>query len=217
MDTKLAIKRKFAWLNAARSQKLEAYHPEKEKSQESKISSVPGRKENTRQRGSLGNHRATETWHHLGEPKKVMKHQGSSGEGSLILSRMTAKRRAQDDYVVTSGEWLAPRVAYLIIVDTFTVRTLRASLPVTHTASSCIATSFWPLHLWHVLVSPHINLLSMHSLTRDNSVSIEFDHDKFSIKYLQTKAMILWCESSSDLYHLPACLPGLCCSSSHYS
>jgi hypothetical protein len=74
------------------------------------------------------------------------------------------------------------------------------------------------LHLWHVLVSPHINLLSMHSmhsLTRDNSVCIEFDHDKFSIKYLQTKAMILWCESSSDLYHLPAGLPGLCCSSSH--
>jgi hypothetical protein len=84
----------------------------------------------------------------LGETKKAMKHQGSSGEGSLILSRMTAKRRAQDDYwsQAVSG-WRHESPAYLIIVDTFTVRTLRASLPVTHTASSCIATSFWPLHL----------------------------------------------------------------------
>ena len=42
----------------------------------------------------------------------------------------------------------------------------------------------------------------MHALTRDNLVSIEFDPWGFSIKGLHTKTVLLWCDSSGELYSL---------------
>jgi hypothetical protein len=56
-----------------------------------------------------------------------------------------------------------------------------ALLPVTHRASTTIATARSPLHLNNVLVSPSLvkNLISVRSLTRDNNVSVEFDPSGF--------------------------------------
>lgn len=56
-----------------------------------------------------------------------------------------------------------------------------ARLPVTHAASTSIPTSSSSLLLNNVLVSPSLvhNLISVHKLTRDNNVSIEFDPHGF--------------------------------------
>lgn len=61
-----------------------------------------------------------------------------------------------------------------------------------------------PLQLNGVLVSPSLikNLISVSRLTRDNNISIEFDPSGFSIKDLPTRAEMLRCESSGDLYPL---------------
>ncbi|GKB39744.1 hypothetical protein Tco_0884686 [Tanacetum coccineum] len=50
-------------------------------------------------------------------------------------------------------------------------------IPVTHTGHSFLHTSSKPLHLNHILVTPHIikNLISVHQFTHDNDVSVEFD------------------------------------------
>ena len=61
-----------------------------------------------------------------------------------------------------------------------------ATMPITHTAnSSILGTSF---HLHSVLISPDLvkNLIYVHSFTRNNNVSIEFDPFGFSIKDLPT-------------------------------
>jgi len=61
-----------------------------------------------------------------------------------------------------------------------------------------------PLQLNDILVSPSLikNLISVRRLTRDNNVSIEFDPVGFSIKDLHTRAEMLRCESTGDLYPL---------------
>jgi hypothetical protein len=46
------------------------------------------------------------------------------------------------------------------------------------------------------------NLISVRALTRDNSVSVEFDPFGFSIKDLRTKTVLLRCDSTGDLYPL---------------
>lgn len=80
------------------------------------------------------------------------------------------------------------------------------SLPVTHTTTSILASSR-SSHLSKILITPHIikNLLSVRALTRDNSVSVEFDLNGFSIKDLRTKAVMLQCNNSGDLYPLLSC------------
>ena len=62
------------------------------------------------------------------------------------------------------------------------------SVPVTHTGHSSLHTSSKPLHLNHILVTPHIikNLISVRQFTRDNDVSVEFDAYGFSVKDYQT-------------------------------
>jgi len=62
--------------------------------------------------------------------------------------------------------------------------------------------SSFPLQLRNVLIAPQIvkNLISVRALTRDNSVSVEFDPWGFSIKDLRTKMALLRCDSSGDLY-----------------
>ncbi|GJZ35730.1 ribonuclease H-like domain-containing protein [Tanacetum coccineum] len=76
------------------------------------------------------------------------------------------------------------------------------SIPVTHTGHSFLHTSHKPLHLNHILVTPHIikNLISVHKFTRDNDVSVEFDAYGFSIKDYQTQKLLLRCDSTGDLY-----------------
>jgi len=79
-----------------------------------------------------------------------------------------------------------------------------ATLPVTHRASSAIATTRPPLLLNNILVSPSLvkNLISIRSLTRENNVSVEFDPFGFSIKDLPAHTEMLRCNSSSTLYPL---------------
>ncbi|GKC81179.1 ribonuclease H-like domain-containing protein, partial [Tanacetum coccineum] len=76
------------------------------------------------------------------------------------------------------------------------------SIPVTHTGHSFLHTSHKPLHLNHILVTPHIikNLISVRKFTRDNDVSVEFDAYGFSVKDYQTQKLLLRCDSTGDLY-----------------
>jgi hypothetical protein len=81
----------------------------------------------------------------------------------------------------------------------------RQSIP-----SSGRGTSLLPIvdryfHLNNVLVAPQLarNLLSVRQLTRDNNCSIEFDASGFSVKDLQTKTVLLRCNSNGDLYTIP--------------
>jgi hypothetical protein len=57
-------------------------------------------------------------------------------------------------------------------------------------------------YLNHVLLVPHLirNLLSIHQFTHDNSCSVEFDARGFSVKDLETRRVILRCNSEGDLY-----------------
>lgn len=59
-----------------------------------------------------------------------------------------------------------------------------ATMPVTHMASTAIATTHSPFQLHNILVSPSLvkNLISVRSLTRDNNGTVEFDPFGFSIK-----------------------------------
>ncbi|GKB35148.1 hypothetical protein Tco_0880090, partial [Tanacetum coccineum] len=76
------------------------------------------------------------------------------------------------------------------------------SIPVTHTGHSFLHTSSKPLHLNHILVTPHIikNLISVRQFTRDNDVSVEFDAYGFSVNDYQTGRLLLRCDSTGDLY-----------------
>ena len=78
-------------------------------------------------------------------------------------------------------------------------------------AVQCAGTTFLPnasspLRLNNVLVSPALinNLISVRSLTRDNSVSVEFDPFGFSIKDFPTQTVLLRSNSKGDLYPLRA-------------
>ncbi|GKB27994.1 ribonuclease H-like domain-containing protein [Tanacetum coccineum] len=76
------------------------------------------------------------------------------------------------------------------------------SIPVTHTGHSFLHTSSKPLHLNHILVTPHIikKLISVRQFTRDNDVSDEFDAYGFSVKDYQTGRLLLRCDSTGGLY-----------------
>jgi hypothetical protein len=77
-------------------------------------------------------------------------------------------------------------------------------LPVTHTGSVTFPATYGPLHLHNVLVSPHLikNLISVRQFTIENSCSVEFDPSGFSVKDLQTRNVIVRCNSSGPLYPL---------------
>jgi hypothetical protein len=79
-----------------------------------------------------------------------------------------------------------------------------AQLPLSHSAAATIPTSYSPICLNNVLVSPSIvkNLVSVRKLTRDNNISVEFDPHGFSIKDLHMGTVMLRCESSGELYPL---------------
>jgi hypothetical protein len=77
-------------------------------------------------------------------------------------------------------------------------------LPVTHTGSVTFPAACGPLHLNNVLVSPHLikNLISVRQFTIDNKCSVEFDPSGFSVKDLETRNVIVRCNSSGPLYPL---------------
>ncbi|GJR72386.1 ribonuclease H-like domain-containing protein [Tanacetum coccineum] len=74
--------------------------------------------------------------------------------------------------------------------------------PTPYSPTLYLHTSHKPLHLNHILVTPHIikNLISVRKFTRDNDVSVEFDAYGFSVKDYQTQKILLRCDSTGDLY-----------------
>jgi histone deacetylase 1/2 len=77
-------------------------------------------------------------------------------------------------------------------------------MPATSVGYASIPTATNSLRLNNVLLSPQLvkNLISVRALTRDNSVSVEFDPWGFSIKDLRTKMALLRCDSTGELYPL---------------
>jgi len=86
------------------------------------------------------------------------------------------------------------------------------SIPVLSRGTSIIQIADRPFHLDNVLVAPKLtrNLLSVRQLTRDNNCSIEFDASGFSVKDLQTKTVLLRCNSNGDLYTISHHMPPRC-------
>ncbi|MFS7991853.1 putative RNA-directed DNA polymerase [Helianthus anomalus] len=83
------------------------------------------------------------------------------------------------------------------------------TIPVVAQGNQVLPPPYPPLKLNNVLFAPQIikNLISVRRLTTDNLVSIEFDPFGFLVKDLKTRAPILRCNSTGDLYPLTAPLP----------
>ncbi|KAG7560254.1 Ribonuclease H-like superfamily [Arabidopsis thaliana x Arabidopsis arenosa] len=81
-----------------------------------------------------------------------------------------------------------------------------SSIPVSSIGSSFLHSKTKPLKLNNVLVTPHIvkNLISVRKFTRDNWCSVDFDPFGFTVKDLQSRQVLLRCDSSGELYSLPA-------------
>jgi hypothetical protein len=77
-----------------------------------------------------------------------------------------------------------------------------ASLPITHIGSAAFPSTSRPLSLNNVLVSPQLrhNLVSVKTLSHDNSITVEFDALGFSVKDAHTRMALHRCESPGDLY-----------------
>jgi hypothetical protein len=77
-------------------------------------------------------------------------------------------------------------------------------LPVTSTGHTFFPTPNHPLHLSHILMSPHIikNYIFVCQFTTDNQVFVEFDMYGLSVKDLHMRNMIVRCNSSGRLYPL---------------
>lgn len=75
-----------------------------------------------------------------------------------------------------------------------------ACLPVVAIGSALLPTR--PFHLSKILLLPNIvkNLILVRQFTRENLVSVKFDHAGFSVKDLVNKALLLRCNSGGDLY-----------------
>uniref|UniRef100_A0A0A9H024 Uncharacterized protein n=1 Tax=Arundo donax TaxID=35708 RepID=A0A0A9H024_ARUDO len=85
-----------------------------------------------------------------------------------------------------------------------------STIPSSRCGSSVLFTpSGHSFHLKQVLHVPSLvrNLLSIRKFTHDNSCSMEFDPFSFSVKDLQTKAVIYRCNSGGDLYTFLAVPP----------
>ncbi|GJW33715.1 ribonuclease H-like domain-containing protein [Tanacetum coccineum] len=70
-------------------------------------------------------------------------------------------------------------------------------IPVTKSGHSILSTSFRPLCLNNVLITPNIikNLISVRQFVRDNSCTVEFDPFGFSVKDFITRQVLLRCDS----------------------
>jgi hypothetical protein len=98
---------------------------------------------------------------------------------------------------IVSSTRTAPSTSHIIVGN-------GAPLPVRSFGSTTIPSIGKSLSLNNVMISPGLikNLISVRSFTRDNWVSVEFDLFGFSIKDLQTKTVLLRCDSTGDLYPL---------------
>nr|XP_020198077.2 uncharacterized protein LOC109783907 [Aegilops tauschii subsp. strangulata] len=69
-----------------------------------------------------------------------------------------------------------------------------AGLPITHIGSTSFPSNSRPLYLNNVLVSPELiqNLVCVRKLSRDNSVTVEFDEVGFSVKDALTRMGVPW-------------------------
>ncbi|KAK1421243.1 hypothetical protein QVD17_23430 [Tagetes erecta] len=78
------------------------------------------------------------------------------------------------------------------------------TIPVIRQGNKTLPPPFPPLKMNNILYAPNLikNLISVRRLTTDNLISIEFDPFGFLVKDLKTKAPILRCNSSGDLYPL---------------
>jgi hypothetical protein len=77
-------------------------------------------------------------------------------------------------------------------------------IPILGTGTQTLPKPFPPLKLNHVLFAPNLieNLLSVRRLTIDKNISTELDKYGFLVKDFQTRAPIIRCDSTSDLYPL---------------
>ncbi|GJR86581.1 ribonuclease H-like domain-containing protein [Tanacetum coccineum] len=87
----------------------------------------------------------------------------------------------------------------------------RRFIPVTNSGHSVLSTSFRPLCLNNVLITPNIvkNLISVRQFVRDNSCTVEFDPFGFSVKDFITRRVLLRCDSTGELYPVtkPSTIP----------
>ena len=76
-------------------------------------------------------------------------------------------------------------------------------LPVTSTST---VTLLGPFSLNNVLVSPSLikNLISVLQFTSDNNCSVEFDPAGYSVKDLESRRVLIRCNSAGPLYPPPA-------------
>ncbi|GKE18750.1 hypothetical protein Tco_1426327 [Tanacetum coccineum] len=85
------------------------------------------------------------------------------------------------------------------------------SIPVTNSGHSILSTPHRPFHLNNVLTSPNIvkNLIYVRQFLRDNHCIVEFDAFGFSIKDFITRRVLLYCDSTGDLYSVtkPSTIP----------
>ena len=83
-----------------------------------------------------------------------------------------------------------------------------STLPITHVGHTSFPSTSTPLSLSNILVSPHLikNLVSVRHLTRENSVTVEFDELGFCVKYARTRMVLHRCDSFDELYpvHSPS-------------
>jgi histone deacetylase 1/2 len=83
------------------------------------------------------------------------------------------------------------------------------TLPISCRGESILHTPVSNFPLRNVLVVPSLvnNLLSVRQFTKDNNCSIEFDALGFSVKDIQTRRVMLRCNSADDLYTIPTTPP----------
>lgn len=118
-------------------------------------------------------------------PHRAQQHDLGSGGGDWFMDTGATSHMASGSGILSSTP--SPTVHRHIIVDN------GQSISIDCTGHATIPSSSSPLQLRNVLITPHLvkNLVSVRVLTRDNSISVEFDPWGFSIKDLRTKMVLL--------------------------
>ena len=81
-----------------------------------------------------------------------------------------------------------------------------SSLPITHVGSTSFPSSYTPITMYNVLVSPDLvtSLFSVRCLTCENRLTVEFDSVGFFMKDAHTRMVLHRCDSPEELYHVHA-------------
>ena len=77
-----------------------------------------------------------------------------------------------------------------------------SSLPINHIGHASFPSTSTPLSLSNILVSSDLikNLVSVHSFTRENHVTVEFDECGFSVKDAHIRMVLHRCDNPDKLY-----------------